>query len=240
MDPATLDTRLASRLTCRAAVCVAFTARWSQFAASEPFWRDRGGRLRRLEVCSLSWVGDKGRLPVAVSIAGSERQACLSHARRRPCDRRRQSAANAGSRRARVVRCDNEPVEPGMGKTRSVSSALMRAKLIGTPFADFIKASGHQRRINRPDTWLHPTAQHQKPSCAKGAVHMRYHGETPTVPRRVCNACRPSLSASASPRRRTARRVITPSVAGFSMPARRPEWTQRQCCREPPHRYRNG
>jgi hypothetical protein len=90
---------------------------------------------------------------------------------RRSCDRRRQSAANAGSRRARVVRCDDEPVEPGMGKTRSVSSAQMRAKLIGTSFADFIRASGHQRRINRPDTWLHPNAQHQKPSCAKGAVH---------------------------------------------------------------------
>lgn len=54
--------------------------------------------------------------------------------------------------RARVVRCDDEPVEPGMGQTRSVSSAQMRAKLIGTPFADFIRASGYERRVNRPDT----------------------------------------------------------------------------------------
>ena len=53
---------------------------------------------------------------------------------------------------ARVVRCDDEPVEPGMGQARSVSSAQLRGKLIGTPSADFIRASGHERRANRPDT----------------------------------------------------------------------------------------
>jgi hypothetical protein len=50
------------------------------------------------------------------------------------------------------VRCDDEPVEPGMRQTRSVSSAQLRGKLIGTSFADFIRASGHERRVNRPDT----------------------------------------------------------------------------------------
>jgi hypothetical protein len=39
-----------------------------------------------------------------------------------------------------------------MEQTRSVSSAQLRANLIGTPFADFIRASGHERRVNRPDT----------------------------------------------------------------------------------------
>jgi hypothetical protein len=51
-----------------------------------------------------------------------------------------------------VVRRDDEPVEPGMGQTRGVSSAVVRAKLIGILFADFIRASGHERRANRPDT----------------------------------------------------------------------------------------
>ncbi len=39
--------------------------------------------------------------------------------------------------------------------------------------ADRIRASGHARRINRPDTWLHPTALHQRQilSCQIGAVH---------------------------------------------------------------------
>jgi len=69
-----------------------------------------------------------------------------------------------------------------MGKTRSVSSAQMRAKLIGTSFADFIRASGHQRRINRPDTWLHPTAQHQKTLLReRGRPHMRHYPTTSLV-----------------------------------------------------------
>lgn len=37
-------------------------------------------------------------------------------------------------------------------------SVLERAEVIGDSSADFIKASGHVNRANRPDTWAHPTA----------------------------------------------------------------------------------
>ena len=37
-------------------------------------------------------------------------------------------------------------------------SVLERAEVIGDSSADFIKASGHVNRANRPDTWVHPTA----------------------------------------------------------------------------------
>ncbi len=43
----------------------------------------------------------------------------------------------------------------------------------GTASADRIRASGHARRMNRPDTWQHPTTLHQRQflSCQQGAVH---------------------------------------------------------------------
>ena len=37
-------------------------------------------------------------------------------------------------------------------------SVLERAEVIGDSSADFIRASGHVNRANRPDTWAHPTA----------------------------------------------------------------------------------
>jgi hypothetical protein len=41
------------------------------------------------------------------------------------------------------------------------------------PIADRIRASGHARRVDRPDTCLHPTEQPSAPyfPCAAGAVH---------------------------------------------------------------------
>ena len=64
-----------------------------------------------------------------------------------------------------------------MGKTRSVSSAQMRAKLIGTPFADFIKASGssapHQQagHMAAPDRAASKTLLRER-----GRPHMRLGG----------------------------------------------------------------
>jgi hypothetical protein len=37
-------------------------------------------------------------------------------------------------------------------KTRGSVRALKLGRLKGTWFADFIRASGHPRRVNRPDT----------------------------------------------------------------------------------------
>ena len=43
--------------------------------------------------------------------------------------------------------------EPVMGH-----AILERVLLFGTRSADYIRASGHNGRINRPNTWLHPNA----------------------------------------------------------------------------------
>ena len=52
-------------------------------------------------------------------------------------------------------------------------SGVPSALLTGTRSADRIRASGHVCRINRPDTWLHPTTLHQRQNnpCQQGAVH---------------------------------------------------------------------
>jgi len=58
-----------------------------------------------------------------------------------------------------VLRSDDEPVDPGTGKTPG-SIALARALYVfGTSFADFIMASGLCGRTNRPDTWMQPIAR---------------------------------------------------------------------------------
>lgn len=41
---------------------------------------------------------------------------------------------------------------PGLGQTRLACRADQRAKLMGSQAADCIRASGHNSRINRPDT----------------------------------------------------------------------------------------
>ena len=43
--------------------------------------------------------------------------------------------------------------------------------MIGISIADFIKASGHARRTNRPDTWLQPDHAASLSTCTAGAVH---------------------------------------------------------------------
>jgi hypothetical protein len=47
---------------------------------------------------------------------------------------------------------DGTPVEPGREQAAVGSSAVKRVDLYGTPAADFIRASGHVHRVNRPDT----------------------------------------------------------------------------------------
>jgi hypothetical protein len=56
------------------------------------------------------------------------------------------------------MRCDGEPVRPGMRTTRRMSRASQPADQNGTLSADTIRASGHVRpHQQRPDTRLHPT-----------------------------------------------------------------------------------
>jgi hypothetical protein len=46
-----------------------------------------------------------------------------------------------------------------------------RDRLIGSRFANCIKASGHMRRVNRPDIWPRPTNSQNglQTSCPQGA-----------------------------------------------------------------------
>ena len=57
-------------------------------------------------------------------------------------------------------------------------ATLERVLLIGTRLADYIRASGHNGCINRPNTWLHPNASLKCPifSLAPQApsIHDRY------------------------------------------------------------------
>src|ERR1700681_651953 len=59
---------------------------------------------------------------------------------------------------ARTMRCDGEPVRPGMRTTRRMSRASQPDDQNGTLSADTIRASGLVRPHHvRPDTRLHPT-----------------------------------------------------------------------------------
>src|ERR1041385_785425 len=53
---------------------------------------------------------------------------------------------------------DAKRSRPSIGNTRYKCHArLERVLLVGTRSADYIRASGHSGRIQRPYTWLHPT-----------------------------------------------------------------------------------
>jgi hypothetical protein len=92
----------------------------------------------------------------------------------RPCSRSpAQLAASHWSRgSARVVRRDDEPVEPGDRSTPRGPRASWALKRVGIRSTDFIRASRHRRHVNRPDTWLHPTARrhHRFSSCTRTAA----------------------------------------------------------------------
>src|SRR3954454_9205922 len=70
---------------------------------------------------------------------------------------------------------DAKRSRPSIGKTRYKCHArLERAVLVGTRSADYIRASGHSGRIQRPYTWLPPTPFAEMPDffpCTAGAVH---------------------------------------------------------------------
>ena len=51
---------------------------------------------------------------------------------------------------------DAKRSRPSIGKTRYMCHASL-VLLVGTQSADYIRASGHSGRIQRPYTWLHPT-----------------------------------------------------------------------------------
>ncbi len=74
------------------------------------------------------------------------------------------------------MRSDGEPVRPGIGTTRRMSGTKQSAQQNGTQSAETIKASGHVRRANRPDTRLHPTTTPtlQIIPCNAGAIHTRH------------------------------------------------------------------
>ena len=60
----------------------------------------------------------------------------------------------------------------GLGKPMG-SRRFVRVEVIWDPIRGLHQASGHGRRADRPDTWLHPTEQRHRRflSCARGAVH---------------------------------------------------------------------
>ena len=74
------------------------------------------------------------------------------------------------------MRGDGEPVRPGIGTPRPMSRTNQSAQQNGTRSAESIKASGHNHRINRPDTRLHPTTTStlRINPCNAGAIHTRH------------------------------------------------------------------
>ena len=58
-----------------------------------------------------------------------------------------------------VLRVDDKPVGTGDRDNPGRQSTIECEKLIGIRSADFIKASGHEYRADRPYTWLH------RPAC---------------------------------------------------------------------------
>src|SRR3984885_15422602 len=91
------------------------------------------------------------------------------------------------------MRCDGEPVRPGMRTTRPMLRASQPDKQNGTLSVHTIKASGHVHRTNRPNTRLHPTTTpyHQINPCNAGAIHTGHRAgggrkaDTEVEPRRI-------------------------------------------------------
>src|SRR3954463_7182930 len=72
---------------------------------------------------------------------------------------------------------DAKRSRPSIGKTRYKCHArLERAVLVGTRSADYIRASGHSGRIQRPYTWLHPTPFAEMPDFSLASRAPSIHG----------------------------------------------------------------
>src|SRR3954452_19413826 len=72
---------------------------------------------------------------------------------------------------------DAKRSRPSIGKTRYLCHArLERVLLVGTRSADYIRASGHSGRIQRPYTWLHPTPFAEMPDFSLAPRAPSIHG----------------------------------------------------------------
>src|SRR6478752_2332730 len=84
---------------------------------------------------------------------------------------------------------DAKRSRPSIGKTRYKCHArLERAVLVGTRSADYIRASGHSGRIQRPYTWLHPTPFAEMPDFSlapRATMEPRRLGWVPTMTQRL-------------------------------------------------------
>src|SRR6478752_5326724 len=87
---------------------------------------------------------------------------------------------------------DAKRSRPSIGKTRYKCHArLERAVLVGTRSADYIRASGHSGRIQRPYTWLHPTPFAEMPDFSLAPRAPSIHGTfLPCQPRRSMSGVR--------------------------------------------------
>src|SRR3954464_14441679 len=72
---------------------------------------------------------------------------------------------------------DAKRSRPSIGNTRYKCHArLERVLLVGTRSADYIRASGHSGRIQRPYTWLHPTPFAEMPDFSLAPRAPSIHG----------------------------------------------------------------
>jgi hypothetical protein len=88
------------------------------------------------------------------------------------------------------VRRDGTPVARGGRQTLRIQ-VLRGFGRFAIRSVDFIRTSGHERRINRPDTCLHPAAQRHYRSlrCTEGTVHSSTgYRAVPFPPRRPPSA----------------------------------------------------
>ena len=82
---------------------------------------------------------------------------------------------------------DAKRSRPSIGKTRYMCHAkLERVLLVGTRSADYIRASGHSGRIQRPYTWLHPTPFAEMPDFSLAPRAPSIHGTKLPI-RDVCS-----------------------------------------------------
>src|ERR1043166_3491926 len=76
---------------------------------------------------------------------------------------------------------DAKRSRPSIGNTRYKCHArLERVLLVGTRSADYIRASGHSGRIQRPYTWLHPTRSLKVSDFSLATRAPSIHGTSPT------------------------------------------------------------
>src|ERR1043165_10318139 len=91
---------------------------------------------------------------------------------------------------------DAKRSRPSIGNTRYKCHArLERVLLVGTRSADYIRASGHSGRIQRPYTWLHPTRSLKASDFSLATRAPSIHGTQPT------SECKHRVAASKEKRK---------------------------------------